>query len=1102
MKDRTRNLIYIFSVLLSLVIASCEAPAPNKLDTGSEPYQKPYVPQHVTATRGEKDSITLSWDIVDGADLYIIEGIPSSLFGDGEMEEYARTTDTSYTFLLNGSGDGTSYRDFNADESYIFTVKAYVNFGSASDYLISDSSDYAEGCFAPATLEFHTSITFSSINFYWNLSNIYSTLSTGDKPTPLYIPSFVIEYRMKGETEWKTITKEDVGGEDPWMYASLPVSGNDKYQFVHNEEYEFRITMTLSEGVVTPSTLQSGIFTTRISDDLSVSSVAELEASEGTLSDSIEVSWKIPTWSLPANRANSYFAIYRSEDGGDEIALVDEIASLEHDERIKEENSTIIFTDTDVERGKTYSYRVVNAAIDLDGQLHEEEKDDASVVEGHVYNPEVTGINATFTSSDNATATVDISFSYSPELPEDLSFAIERTVWHSTLDKTVVDYKEIPTGGSSIEIKEDIADCKLNSCAAKRHNYSYALVILKDGEYFYTVESLDGASGAIGELGDMSFTDFTASNDYVDAINISWKVREDISVSNWSYSIDNGEYKTFTPVKGSDGMYSYIIGIDDDDEHSIMLKADSYTSPEARIGKRLSLADFALSASDGESADDVVITWAGKESVSDDVVYMLYADDEPLAAVDSRTGIYVASGLLNDGTVYSFSIQAYNTTQHGTPRESSGADTGYVLPVPEILSVSKGEYSDRVVIEWNADKLKDLVDGFEVIRSSSNSVDEEGFLDSSISSDVSSFEDRAVPSRESDYFYFVRSVKGGVKSHASNSSEKIPNVLFEEEAANCGYLFNTALEDITVDESVESNNKYISDYFVVTVPAQKTIREYVLSAEDGVVEHYNMSDLKESSEARIYTNGKDSDVAGYFAYDDINGTMTFNSSCGLVSSNDFTVSGISVQGFGGKDTDLPTNESGATGSYRRGFNAYDYIKLFAVAFNDALSNSKPKSSDWWNLSADQNDFPNGVFTGICTGSVSIGFAQYKPENPGYIYFNNYNFDGRIYLNSNNDDQIKVMSRNGGAGGALEHTPLRSIGEDSDNNKTVMSFPDSFVVNGTVVKYKNADVTVKNVIVEEGASDQGYGSYSFVREDESTMSVEINANNIGLVPVKP
>ena len=106
------------------------------------------------------------------------------------------------------------------------------------------------------------------------------------------------------------------------------------------------------------------------------------------------------------------------------------------------------------------------------------------------------------------------------------------------------------------------------------------------------------------------------------------------------------------------------------------------------------------------------------------------------------------------------------------------------------------------------------------------------------------------------------------------------------------------------------------------------------------------------------------------------------------------------------------------------------------------------------------------------------------------------------MNSNNDDQIKVMSRNGGAGGALEHTPLRSIGEDSDNNKTVMSFPDSFVVNGTVVKYKNADVTVKNVIVEEGASDQGYGSYSFVREDESTMSVEINANNIGLVPVKP
>lgn len=1101
MTNKIKKFIYIFLLLVSLFAVSCEAPAPNKLDTGSEPYQKPYVPQNVVATKGEKDSITISWNPVEGADLYIIDGIPSSLFGDGEMEEYARTAESSYTFLLNGAGDGLSYRDFDADESYIFSVRAYVNFGSASNYLISDSSDYAEGCFAPETLEFHTSITSSSINFYWNLSNIYSTLSTGDEPTPLYIPSFVIEYRKKGEESWKQITKEEAGGKDPWMYASLSVA---EYEFEHNAEYEFRITMTLSEGVVTPSTLQSGIFTTRISDDLSVSSVEELTATEGTLSDSVKVTWKIPSWSQPADRANSYFAIYRSEDGGEEKEIINEISALQQDSRITEESGLIVFTDTDTERGKNYTYRVVNAAVDLDGQLHEEEKDEAPTATGYVYNPVVKDIKGTFTANnEKTTATVDISFDYSPELPEDLTFAIERTVWHSKFDRTVVDYEEKVTKGSnSITFDESITNCGIDNCNEFYHSYKYTLVVLKNDKYFYTIKDINTTAYVLGEMNaEMAFTGFTASNDYVDAILISWKPVENVDTTIWSYKLDGNEYVTISNPTITNGIYSYLIEINDDNNHEILLKADDYESPEAREGQRLTLSSFAPSASDGASADDVMITWTPAESVSRDVVYRLYADETPLSVIDPEEGTYKATGLKNDGTVYEFSIRAHNKTQQGTPEVKSKADEGYVLPVPEILSVSKGEYSDRVVITWNADKLKDLVDGFEVIRNSSNSVDEEGLLHETSDPSTSSYEDKAVPSMKNDYYYFVRSLKNGISSHESVSVDaEDPDLLFDTEKNNCGYLFDTTLESITVKESVESNGKFISDYFIITVPAQKTIKTYELSAADGVVERYDMSELKGSSEPRLYTNGKANDEAGYFAYDDINEVMIFNSSCGLVSSDDFTVSGITVQGFGGKETDLPTNESTDTSSYRRGFNTYDYIKLFATAFNNALENSKPKSSDWWNLFEEGEKNKNGVFYKICYGSKSI---PPEPRHLGYIYFTDCSYEGNINLSSNFEERMYVESRTGASGGAEAEGPLAIIGFVDDNNKTTMSFPNNIVVNGSVVKYKSVDVTVKNVIVEEGASNQGYGTYTFAIEDSSEpVSVTIDSSNINLVPVKP
>ena len=443
-KKISRAVFLLLIPIVPITFTACPAPSSNLVDTGSEPYQKPYVPKNVNATCGEHETITISWDPVDEANLYIIEGIASSEFGIGQMEEYARTTETSYTFYLNGAGDGQPYRNFDASESYIFSVKSYVNFGTASDYLISDSSDYVEGCFAPPSIEFHASVTKNSLNLYWNLSNIYSVLSTGSTPVPLYNPDFTIEYRKAGDSSWTQITQEQYGGKDPWMFASLNVS---EYKLEHDAEYDFRITMNLTENVVNPTTLQSSVFTSKISDDLSVNSVENLSSTQGTLSDRIELTWGIPSWSQGATRDNSYFAVYRSEgtDINTAEVLVNEIEDNEHSSDITADGNVIKFIDDTVAPKKTYHYWVVNAAKDLDGLLHEQELSEVEddYVEGYIFYPDISNLKGTFTVNENGTS-AEYSLSWdnkSSKFPEDLTLAIERSVWHSRYDRTVVDYE-------------------------------------------------------------------------------------------------------------------------------------------------------------------------------------------------------------------------------------------------------------------------------------------------------------------------------------------------------------------------------------------------------------------------------------------------------------------------------------------------------------------------------------------------------------------------------------------------------------------------------------------------------------------------------------
>lgn len=1104
----SRTVFLLFLLIVSIVLTACPAPSSNLVDTGSEPYQKPYVPKNVKATCGEHETITISWDPVEGANLYIIEGIESSEFGVGQMEEYARTTETSYTFYLNGSGDGQPYRNFDASESYIFAVKTYINFGSASDYLISDSSDYAEGCFAPPSIEFHASVTKSSLNLYWNLSNIFSALSTGSTPVALYNPDFLIEYRKSGDSEWKQITQEQYGGKDPWLFASLNVS---KYEFEHEEEYDFRITMNLTEGVVNPTTLQSAIFTSTISDDLSVNSVLNLIASEGTYSDKVELTWEIPSWSQGATRNNSYFAVYRSE--GTDITkatpLVNEIEDNEHSSDITVDGNVIKFIDDTAEAQKKYNYWVVNAAKDLDGLLHEQELSEVEdYVEGYIFYPDISNLKGTFTvNEDNNTAEYSLSWdNESSKFPEDLTLAVERSVWHSASDKTVVDY--------DIEIKNDSSSgIESLGDGCDMHRYSYKLVIRKDNlrNNFYEIGSFNIWEAVLGTADNMAFTNFTASDDFVDKIRISWIPAEGHENDSYSYSIDNNPYIDIETIGKKDNICFYEIDISDDKEHEIKLMAGKYESPEARKGMRLVLPSGAdVAATDGTSNDAIYITWKGFEAHNSNIKYVILANGEKIADIRPMDGIYIVekSSVINDrGEKYDFCIAAYNGTEQadGSYAKAS-SDSGYILPVPSLISVSKGDYADKVDITWDT-AISDMVSGYKVYRSSSSDMSE-GVEIASLSATDSSYTDM-LPDRYEEYYYGVVSFKDDVTSRFLTSDEikKTPNILFENEAINLGYAFDTSLGNVTVTESIEDGTGFISDYFIVSVPANKTIKEFEISSEYGESEIYSMDKLADKGDGIFGLSDENigPDDVGYFYYDKIQGKIFFNSAVGIVD-DDLMVNGVTIQGFGGKDINIPTNESVDDNSFRRGFNVYDYVSLFNMAFDTAIDSVKDKDSDWWpGWSAESNENQDNAVIkyGTCYGTGSLISGIYYRPNAGYIYFNDYIHNGLFRMHGSFDSRINVMAEDMGWGyEGSDPDPLQYIGLEEDNNSTEMIFATDFVVNGIPVKYKDATITVKNLYVRTGANNQGYGSYSFMLEDESTMDITIDSMNISNVPAKP
>ena len=1087
MKKRLSGIILLLLSIL-LFMLSCPAPSTNLVDNGSVAYQKPPAPKNVVATKGQQDSIVLSWDPVTNAELYIVYGIEGSSF-DSEMQPYAYTTNNTITFSYVAPGTSLGAEDeaidiprsFDRDEIYIFCVKAYVSYESADDYLLSASSDYAEGCFAPSTVEFYPIVSSDKVRLMWNCSNLFSILNTGLEPKPLYKTQFTVTYVDESTKESKTITAKDVGAKsDPWLFAELPASD----YFTHDNRYTFTVQLSvLDDEGNSIATVSSASVTITMNDSLLASAIEDISATDGTLAGKVEITWKIPSWSLPVTRSNSYYTVQRREAGTSEwISILDEISTMTASADISFNGNECTYYDVTAEQGKSYEYQILNVFVDNTGTAREGEGE-PGVAKGSVFTPEASDLKAEWTPEDGTyKGTAKLSWSaISSELPDGLKWAIRKTVWHGYMDRVETAYVSTgisnPSGNERvISITEDVSTCTTCNKGNSIHTYSYDLVITDSADtVIYEIGSFDLDNASLGEpIENQIFRDFRVSSNLVKKIRLSWTVADEYVGKSINYSYiatanDVNSEGTLTDIH-SNGPYCYAdIDVKDGETFSIKLKAtDSvsvYESPTALTGKSIdSLSDIAFMADDGASGNSIGVKWNSFASAADVSYSIVDGKGEILISVNPAAGeavIPMGTGTIsNTGDKHTLRLIAVDSEK---AKLESNPDEGYVLPMPTNIIASKGDYSGEIRISWTG--YGDMVDGYEVLKYLSASLagdpidtfqaNTNEYIDSDVTPDI-------------DYYYVVRSVKGNADSEYLTEFDETENILpgiMEQD--NLGYTFNPIpikASDVMITELEDPNHAgYVADFIRMTFPANKTAASYTIESALAGYEYpvtYEIDNALTTEVDGLYTNGKGSDAVGYVAYDKDEDTITINTNAGILNSN-LEIEDIRITGDGKSDvlTTEPTRVS--TNNANRNPNLYDYINIFNSVLSETLTDADDNMGDWAVWAAEEPTYMGSGY------EIERAIKWAPTSDSGSLKFN-----GRV----GNEYPVKLSSDEAISFEADVYSPFNleyiANSDDDKNVEIELSFNNTVYINTSSLKIKYGIIKVFNL----DAHSTDYGTY--------------------------
>ena len=1055
-----------------------------------------------------KDKIIISWDAVENADSYRVFYVDA---GNPSGKEMVLTPNAITNTRVSVDLTSNNNPELSSGTSYYFYVTAYRSLDG--EQFVSSPSNYVEGAIAPHTddIFYHGYITGTRINLYWNCSTLFST---DDPDEMLYGADFSLEYRAKGENIWNPIeSSTEHGTGNPWLNEVLNLN-----MWPQDTTLEFQIKAAITSSDGTTSNVASNVFEVLVSNDMTPSPVENVDFTQGDSVEGITLSWIIPEWTggLEDAGANSYFKIERAESGTSVFeTLVDEISTSTHDEEItRGPDNKCTFVDNNVEVGKRYIYRIVNAA-EKDGLIYIQSEQEYYVT-GEAYlfdNPEVTDAVADVSEINSASASITFTWNYVDK--ENLKWAIERTIMHpdSNVETSYIELQiDESTGNKASATFTETMTC--TTCEDSAHEYSYRLCLVRDDDTLYWKSSEDFTLTENGapitdnklELKTEPIIENLQIIERIGKIELRWNLKENIDSSSfnisYTYVLDNGEETSIDNVKtNEDDTYSFIIDIPEVEEHNISLIAKAeggYRNVLTGVGNALGfnsdLFIMATNSDDEENTINVIIDNLSIEYPDREVFTIEYKETSASDWINSSITVssenknYKISNLdLSKDYVFRLALSdsIYNTDDG--PAYSAVANYMKVTNV----SATKGE-TGQISVSWNAAVG---VDGYNVYRYT------EGFEDKIEQVeyvDTNSYVDTDVE-LGTKYYYSVKPVyKNTIGGGSFNPSASSVNHFGKTEAGNLGYVYCNII-DFTVEESFASDTK-LNPYFTIKFKMDEINNVYTIVASNDKTGITVKLDELTNRDGSVWTNGLAENAVGYKALNTETQEATVNADIGVVDNFDtYAVSSFTMTAMKDDGNVYKSEENTKNEAHYKDLGVYDYLYIVNTALSQELTianSSKHFNGDWWGTSDFNGDSKTYNGNGITIISCySSGWSS--KMNPGSIDLNEYKTNG---LSLNTENVLSVMSIEQGVmeGGFQGNDPLNRIGDDSNNRTVSITVEKTNSIDGKTISYDNASISYNDVYVDGSAGTYtvtiGGTAYDPIAQTDAKLIKKVELNN--------
>ena len=726
-----KRTLFCLAILIITFLASCSLavtprdPVEGDLAVKPSPVAAPTVTVTDRTAGSGNVTLSLSWEAVEGATQYEVLYQSEDQIFEGDWSSHRVSTNSASLTL-------------SANEVFRITVVA------SNGYSSSDAGGYA---------------LVSTIN---SIDEVSPVISAG-------IPSIIIRHpsvSFNGEKILDlvyTIRITNADGSQA-MYADgkpveeLIIPNSTYYSFADalapSSEYAVDVSMYIdndgtagySEGdeLIDSATASFSTDVDSYPDVVSAVSASLVHTETGEAAFRLSFTAPPVKKGLEDQDVKRRFRITRNEVGGDSIVVLSETLLCESDG----EDSFYLIDSQGLEANRQYTYTVESYYFFSEGNAYNRQSDENGVESSTVNLLSVPENLEASIEGEKTEYTVTLSFDFPFGLEDGHTISLERRetglqsdgYWSSVAIGSQKVEGERVTITSTITLSEEEA--------RRSHSYSYRVVVT-DGNFTTSAISTPvSTTGTISEL-----------NVIQNLVSTSLPLAGKISLS-WGYDLSNladgiqegdlditllralspdysdaqelddnidfssGKYEDISVEDGVTYHYAISVGVSNQSGYEGYSEVD-YVSAS-------SLAPVSsISASQGEYSDRIELSWSGVDGAEDYQVYYraygsegdwILATDDICSPPESdpSTGLWTASFIKDAGTSsaglsYSFCVKPEDREGNVSQRDPAASAVGNMLgPASITVDVSRGEYSDSILVRWNAipGATQYLVQGF------------------------------------------------------------------------------------------------------------------------------------------------------------------------------------------------------------------------------------------------------------------------------------------------------------------------------------------------------------------------------------------------------